>query len=163
VKSRPVLDAGCGFGRNAVAVALRGLDIVCADNDAARLSTLTKLAPAYFDQHRLPDQAPGQLRTVCIDLNASSWPFGYEEFSSIVCVQFPNFGLIDAFRKSIFRGGFLYLETFGGHGENYVDLPNAGHLRRVLEKDYELAFYRERSVGPPRYSKVSAKLLARNL
>ena len=163
VKQRPVLDAGCGYGRNAVALALRGLDVVCADSDPMRLANITELAPAYFAQYRLPNQAPGRLSTMCLELSTSSWPFGRDEFSSIVSVHFPTFDLIDVFRSSLVRGGFLYIETFGGHGENHRDLPRAGHLRRVFEKNFDLILYRENAAGPRTHSKVSAKLLARRL
>jgi predicted RNA methylase len=40
-----VLDAGCGLGRNAAALAARGLSVVCADHDLRRLHTLVRLAP----------------------------------------------------------------------------------------------------------------------
>jgi SAM-dependent methyltransferase len=48
----PVLDAGCGFGRNAVALALRGVSVVCIDRNAHRLGTLSRLAPGYIASHQ---------------------------------------------------------------------------------------------------------------
>ena len=35
----PVLDAGCGFGRNALALASRDLSVVCVDRSADRLNS----------------------------------------------------------------------------------------------------------------------------
>jgi SAM-dependent methyltransferase len=164
VTSKPVLDVGCGYGRNAVALALRGLDVVCADSDPHRLSTLTVLAPAFLARDKLRDQEPGEIRTICVDLHASTWRFEHDAFSSIVCVQFPDpEPLFDVFRASVVRAGFLYLETFGGHGENYFDLPRTGHLKRVLQEHYDIISYREKPVGPPMLGRVSAKLLARRL
>jgi hypothetical protein len=95
-------------------------------------------------------------------VSPSTWSFLHDAFSSVVCVQFPEpEPLIDAFRRSLVRGGYLYIETFGGHGENYLDLPHAGHLKQVLENNFDLIFYREKSLGPPARGKSSAKLLAR--
>jgi hypothetical protein len=52
----PALDAGCGAGRNAIALAQLGLTIVCADRDEQRLSELVtpptnwaRGAPTAFD------------------------------------------------------------------------------------------------------------------
>ena len=38
----PVLDAGCGFGRNTVALASRGLSVVCVDRDLDRLNSFIR-------------------------------------------------------------------------------------------------------------------------
>jgi hypothetical protein len=105
---------------------------------------------------------PGNIHTVCTELRASTWPFEPCAFSSIVCVQFPYPDpLLDTFCRTISPGGFLYLETFGGHGENYLDLPRTGHLKRILAKTCHLVFYRENSIRPRTSGKVSVKLLAR--
>lgn len=163
LKSRPVLDAGCGFGRNAIALSLRGLDVVCADGDAGRLSTLTSLAPTFFATHKLPEQEVGRLHPVCVNLNSSAWPFRKNTFSAIVCVHFLKLDLLDAFRFSLVSAGHLYIETFGGQGQNYLDLPRKGELRDALAKNYELRFYKERAVGPSNLEAASVKLLARKL
>jgi hypothetical protein len=46
------------------------------------------------------------------------------------------------------RGGHLYIETFQGHGENYLELPKAGEILNALQ-DWEILIYNEGSVGPP--------------
>jgi hypothetical protein len=56
-------------------------------------------------------------------------------------------------------GGHLFIETFGGHGENYLELPKADEIRQAL-KGYELIFYNERSVGPTSQNAVVVKALA---
>ncbi|WP_363323942.1 hypothetical protein [uncultured Bradyrhizobium sp.] len=38
--AEPILDAPCGFGRNALALAFRGYDVIAVDNDVARLKSL---------------------------------------------------------------------------------------------------------------------------
>jgi hypothetical protein len=74
--------------------------------------------------------------------------------------SFSNVGLFGVFRSSLVAGGYLYIETFGGHGKNYLDLPKAGQLQGLLSKDFHLPFYRERKVGPADYDAVAVKLFA---
>ena len=40
------------------------------------------------------------------------------------------------------------VETFGGQGENYLDLPKAGELRDQISSQFTVLRYRERHVGP---------------
>jgi SAM-dependent methyltransferase len=160
-KTHPILDAGCGFGRNALALALRGFDVVCADSDPVRLSTLTNLAPSFFAKYGPAHRTPGQISTVCVSLGSSTWPFLENAFSAVTCIHFPKLDLLDCFRFSVVPGGLLFIETFGGQGQNYLDLPRVGQLRKAISKDHDLVFYREKSVGPPDCGAVAVKLLAR--
>jgi hypothetical protein len=57
--------------------------------------------------------------------------------------------------------GYLYVETFGGHGKNYLQLPGAGKVKAVLQESYEIISYVERRVGPAQADAVSVRLLAR--
>jgi hypothetical protein len=57
----PVLDAGCGFGRNAVALAKQALTVVCADRDEQRLGELMRLAPANQLRGARVELAPAEL------------------------------------------------------------------------------------------------------
>jgi SAM-dependent methyltransferase len=157
----PVLDAGCGFGRNAVALALRGLSVVCVDRDTDRLRKLVRFWPDCINRLKRPGFAVGQLHPLCAELDSSRWPFPQNCFSAIICVHFIRIELFDLFTTSLVPGGHLFVETFGGHGQNYLDLPKAGQLRDLLSDQFHLLFYRERAVGPPGHRAVSAKLLAR--
>jgi SAM-dependent methyltransferase len=125
----PALDAGCGFGRNAVALALRGLSVVCVDHDAERLRKLGRIAPDCINALKRPGFAVGQLHPICVRLDSLRWPFPENCFSAIICVHFIKIELFDLFRSSLVSGGHLFIETFGGHGRNYLDLPKAGQLR----------------------------------
>jgi len=157
----PLLDAGCGYGRNAAALAARGLSVVCADQKLERLNELVRLAPKQVADLREPDCGAGQLYPVLADLDPSRWPFPENCFSGIICVHFLNVALFGAFSASLVSEGCLYIETFGGQGGNYLDLPKAGQLRDLLSKDFHLPFYREKKVGPAGYDAVTVKLLAR--
>lgn len=142
----PVLDAGCGFGRNAVALASLGLSVVCIDRNLDRLKSFSRSA---------------RLHLVHADLKHSQWPFSQNCFAAIICVHFLDTYLFDAFRYSLIPSGHLYIETFGGHGGNYLDLPKAGQLRDLLSRHFNLAFYRERQVGPADSGAVSVKLFGK--
>jgi SAM-dependent methyltransferase len=163
ITSHPVLDAGCGHGRNSIALALRGLDVVCADSELNCLSTLTRLAPVAFNKYKMPSQTIGRLQPVCVNLNSSDWPFIANAFSTVVCVHFLKLDLLPAIHSSTLSGGLLYIETFGGHGQNYLDLPRKGQLKSTLSASHDLLFYRERPVGPSHFQAASVKLLARKL
>lgn len=63
------------------------------------------------------------------------------------------------FDDQLMDGGHLFIETFGGHGENYLELPRADEIRQGL-KGYKLLFYNERSVGPTSQNAVVVKALA---
>lgn len=152
-RERPVLDAGCGTGRNAIALAGRGFRIVCADKDRERLGRIESFAP--------DDLRGGSLMPVCTDLTAGRWPFGAGCFSAVVCVHFLDLALLPRIRASLCGRSHLYIETIGGQGENYRDLPPAGTLRSLLEPDFSFMFYEERRAGPERYGKRAVKLLAR--
>jgi SAM-dependent methyltransferase len=158
----PVLDVGCGFGRNAVALAARGLSVVCVDQDLDRLQTLVRLAPTYIACEQAKAGA-GQLYPLLAKLNRLQWPFAPKCFGAIICVHFLDVGLLDAIWASLVTGGRLYIETFGGHGGNYLDLPKAGQLRNLLSRHFNIAFYRERKVGPADSDAVSVKLLGKKL
>jgi SAM-dependent methyltransferase len=153
----PILDAGCGYGRNALAFAARGLSVVCVDQNVERLNALLRFARTDL---RRPGRKSGQLHLVLADLSPSQWPFREHCFAGIVCVHFLDVGLFPVFQSSLVPGGFLYIETFGGHGGNYLDLPRAGQLHDSLCEDFHISSYRERKVGPARYDAVSVKLFA---
>lgn len=151
----PVLDAGCGTGRNAIALARAGHSVICADRDETALSYLRAFAQEHDGVLRL--------HPVCAELHADCWPFRQNCFGTIVCVHFIELAFLEAARSSLVTGGHLYVETIGGQGGNHVDLPVIGTLRRFLENHYELLYYEERPAGPPTVQKCAAKLLARHV
>jgi SAM-dependent methyltransferase len=158
----PILDAGCGLGRNAVALALSGLSVVCVDRDIERLRTLSATAPLYIASIKAPPLVVvGQLHPICIDLNRLYWPFSTNQFSAITCVHFLKIELFDCFWSALVPGGYLFIETFGGHGQNHLDLPKAGQLHDLLSGRFDISFYHENKVGPIGYDAVSVRLLAK--
>jgi SAM-dependent methyltransferase len=156
-----IIDAPCGYGRNAVELAARGCTVIAIDKDLQKLSTLDRLKASYIAEHASTDGSAGEILTTCADLTNEGWPVGRSSVSAIVCVHFVMIDLIPSFIASLRHGGYLYVETFGGHGQNFRELPKAGQLRELLSRYVEFQYYRERKVGPPGTNSVSAVLLAK--
>ena len=155
-----VLDAPCGYGRNAVALAALGCTVVAVDHDRKRLAILNQTKVAYIAASASPGISSGKILTVCADLNTRAWPFARSSFSAIICVHFPIVHLIPSFISSLEDGGHIYVETFGGQGENFRVLPKAGQLRTLLCGDVDFRYYKERKVGPSGFDSVTVTLFA---
>jgi SAM-dependent methyltransferase len=149
------LDAPCGFGRNAIALAAQGLAVVGADKDCSRLTSLKRAVVEL----KSSKQTHSPILPVCVDLSANGWPFLESSFSAVVCVHYPAQEIIENLKASLREGGYIYIETFGGQGGNYLQLPKAGELRAALV-GYDLLFYKERSVGPTAFNSVVVVVLA---
>jgi SAM-dependent methyltransferase len=159
----PVLDAGCGSGRHSVALAAIGSSVIAVDKDRERLSQLSRLADRYLASQGIDRRRPGKVQPVCAELQRKTWLFRRASLSAIVCIHFLDVDILDAFADSLLGDGRLYIETFGGQGENYFDLPKAGELYNLLSPDFTFMFYKERPVGPAAHGSVAVKLLARKV
>jgi SAM-dependent methyltransferase len=155
-----ILDAPCGYGRNAVALAARGHTVIGIDNDRRRLDMLEQVKAEYIARSAPPGAVVGRLLTICADLTAAHWPIESASVSAIVCVHFNMTDLVPCFVSSVREGGFIYVETAGGQGGNYLELPKAGQLRELFGRQVNFIHYKERKVGPPESNAVSARLFA---
>lgn len=156
----PLVDAPCGYGRNAVAMAARGCTVVAVDNDQKRFVSLEQLKVAYIAERASAGVSPGHIFTVCADLTAEGWPVAPSSVSAIICIHFAMIDLVPSFISSLQVGGHIYAETFGGQGQNFRELPKAGQLRDLLSRHVEFIHYKERKVGPTGYDSVSVTLFA---
>jgi SAM-dependent methyltransferase len=144
-----ILDAACGSGRNALALAQLGAKVICADIDVSRIQDLPR------------DETLQELTPLRIDLFVDPWPFANNFLGGVVNVHFMNPALFPFFTKSIRRNGILLIETVPGCGGNYLQLPNAGHLRDAFERDFDFLFYQERKVGPRNSDAVVVKMVGK--
>jgi len=151
----PVLDAGCGFGRNAVALAEQGLTVICAERDGKRLAELMRFAPTK--------RLCGALLPIRVELAPAMWPFAPACFSAVVFVHYLDTSLFPSAHSSLVPGGHLYLETAGGQGGNYLELPQAGKLHALLAPRFRFDHYEERPVGPAGSNKRAVRLSAQKL
>jgi SAM-dependent methyltransferase len=159
-----ILDAPCGYGRNAKLIAALGFPVVCLDAAAAALRAVLDpryslwLPPTYSHLEFAP--ALGPLRAVRADLLASALPFAANTFAGIVNVHFTVPALLQEFARVLMPGGFVFLETVSAQGGNYKELPAPGELRAGLPQALRLEEYQERPVGPPGARAATVKLLA---
>jgi SAM-dependent methyltransferase len=148
----PVLDAPCGFGRNTLFLARQGYRAVGADVDAARVNLVARHAKQTLHGVTNP------VLTVC-DLRAPFLPFGAGAFGAVVIVHFiPS--AWNGYQTVLRSGGILVFETMGGQGQNYLELPNRGEIKSLLEPTFAILSYREHPVGPPERSVVTVRLIA---
>ena len=123
---------------------------------------LEQVKTAYIAERASPGVRIGKIFTVCADLKAERWPFAPSSFSAIVCIHFAMIDLVPCLLSSLFtaRGRHVYVETFGGQGENFRVLPKAGQLRDLFSRHVEFKYYKERQVGPTEFNSVSVTLFA---
>jgi SAM-dependent methyltransferase len=155
-----VVDAPCGYGRNAVALAARGCTVIAIDKNRKRLAVLDELKASSVAERTPVGVSSGQILTVCADLTADGWPIARSSVSAIICVHYVMIDLIPTLISSLQEGGYLYIETFGGQGENFRELPKAKQLSELLSRHTDFHYYKERKVGPADADSVAVTLFA---
>jgi SAM-dependent methyltransferase len=142
----PIVDVGCGAGRNAIHLARLGGTVICIDRNSEllrRLPRAERLVPLHMD------------------LDTQRWPFVQGQLGGIVCVHFPMPTLFRQFERSLRSDGCLLIQTVPAHGGNFIELPNEGELRRALADAFRFEFFREKKAGPVGGGKVTVGLLAK--
>lgn len=126
---------------------------MCVDNNFDALQAIKKLDDLLLAPCGVTEQEPslkpiGGLQPALCDLMSNYWPFRPEAFRLVINVHFVHPPLFNMLIHSLRPGGYMYCETFGGQGLNYLSLPEAGRFRSVLENWLDFTFYQERPVGP---------------
>jgi SAM-dependent methyltransferase len=151
-----IVDVPCGYGRNAACIASYGMPVVCVDinNDALEYikSSVSLSLTKSKDFH--------QFTTMQLDLINDPWPFEDGSLGAIINVHFFHYALIGYFARSLKIGGYLFIETIGGHGGNYLDLPQHGFIKDQLADSFNIKFIKEKKVGPLQSNTSTVKLLA---
>jgi hypothetical protein len=122
--------------------------VVCLDRDLRQL------------QIRSVRSIVGSIIPIQIALGEDPWPFGPSMLGGILDIHFLDRSLFRYFTRSLRSGGYLLIETVGGYGGNYLELPKAGELRTMLRRTFDLVVYSEKKVGPREIDAVSVRLLA---
>lgn len=160
----PILDIPSGSGRNAMFFHTLGCNVVCVDNDWTALrssleSSRKKAGPADGQDTRIRPQ--GRLLPLWTDLSKNQWPFRKNCFAAIINIHFVMPELFKYFQYSLMPGGYLLCETYGGQGENYLQLPRPGEWKARLESWLDIETYEEKPAGPISNRSVIVKLLGR--
>lgn len=151
-RDQPVLDAGCGAGRNSIFLLERGFSVVGVDIDRQVLTNAMRAAEARAVNFRY--------LTLECDLNDERTAFAAGHFGSVLLVHFlPR--RLEALLRCLQPGGYLLIETEGNHGGNYVELPRQGALQATLAQDFNLEVYQETAAGPKGSGAAKVRLLAR--
>jgi SAM-dependent methyltransferase len=150
----PILDVGCGSGRNAMMLAEFGCTVICADIDLTRLRTMLS--------SRVSNSCPSsRLRLHSIDFINDRWPFGAGTLGGILNVHLLLPTLFPRFAQSLTPGGYLLIESIPGHGGNYLSLPAPGSVMSALASAFDFELYKERNAGPIGSDAVTVKVIAR--
>lgn len=152
----PIVDVASGSGRNALPFYDLGCYIICIDRDLTQLGA--QLSKPSLGSRRT---ALLQLNLFQMNLAKDAWPFADSSLGGIINVHFFLQALLPLFERSLSPGGYLLMETFPGHGGNYLQLPKAGSVRTDLEGGFDFEFYKEGRVGPSGYDAVTVRLVAR--
>ena len=97
-----VLDLACGQGRHARYLAGLGYEVQALDRDSAALASLAGAAG---------------VSALCLDLEASPWPYAAERFDGIVVTNYLHRPLVPALIQALKPGGIFIYETFGAGNE----------------------------------------------
>jgi len=154
VPSNLAADVACGYGRHAIFLASLGYNVACIDRDEdaiLAISGSTRNANGEVSGHTFAVRADLSLgvplKTACLGL--------------LIAVHYPMLDLVPNFEALLMPGGYIILETFGGQGGNWRQLPKAGYIRTQLQFGFELIRYAERRVRPAGANAVSVRGFAR--
>jgi SAM-dependent methyltransferase len=143
----PIVDIACGRGRNALALAARGLPVLGLDRDAGHLAELVgtarrlelPVAAARADLERAPHP-----------------PLAGGRCGALIVCRYLHRPLAPWLEEALRPGGWLLYETFTihqrdlGHGpRNPAFLLDPGELATLFPRLETVSFWEGRSEGPP--------------
>ena len=131
------LDAPCGNGRHFPLLIERGYEITGVDINPRVLEVAKNSSK---DEVGRPP-----VRLLEADLTKPLDPSVL--FDLIVIVHFYKPGAIGAISASAASGAFIVIETFGNHGGNAQELPDAGAIARELGESWRVLVESERRVA----------------
>jgi SAM-dependent methyltransferase len=152
----PILDVACGGGRNAAYLAHLGGHVICIDNELDRLKQRQRSSEFPIFQ-----PAFAALETVQLDLIRDAWPFPKTSAGAIINIHFLHLPLLSRFAWSLSSGGLLLIETVEARGGNYLELPQPGAIRSLLEAEIDFLIYAEREIHRAGHHVATVKALGK--
>lgn len=157
----PILDLGCGIGRHSLLFASHGCNVVSIDLDMERLKTLSRLSGKSAKYGHDNHIGTGHIAIAQLNLSQVPWPFKPRLFGAVIAVHFYSTTMLYEASRLLATDGYFFVETFGGHGNNFQALPKRDQLRQYLGTEYDIEYYSERDVGPRSADAVSVRFLAK--
>lgn len=151
-----IVDVASGYGRNAIFLSSFGVPVLCIDNNRGALDCIKSSESPILKKpkdYKLLD-------TLELDLIDDPWPFNNESLGAIINVHFLTAQLLGYFLSSLKIGGYLFIETVGGYGGNYLQLLPQGYIKEKLGDAFETKFFIEKKVGPQESNASAVKLFA---
>lgn len=150
-----VLDLAAGDGHNGIALAIRGVSVICCDKSAAVLREAEENAV----------RSGVSIKTWQVDLeNEGVDPLPENAYGGIIVFRYLHRPLIPGIRKAIRRGGILVYETFTLEQQRFGKPSNPNFLLKPGElndwfKDWEVFHYFEGIMPDP--SRAIAQIVCR--
>jgi tellurite methyltransferase len=145
------MDLACGYGRNTLHLARKGLTAIGIDRSMEALTVGREAA------------ARQKLAASFVRADLTRFAFPSNAFSVVVCFKYRNYDLYPAIRAALRAGGLLIYETYTAEHRNCGCRPrDPAHLlerNELLQAfgDWEIIYYREVWAGRGVASLVARK------
>jgi rhodanese-related sulfurtransferase len=117
------LDVACGFGRHALYLAARGLEVTAVDRDAGKVESLRAAAGRLG--------FPVDARVA--DLEAGVFDLGTDRYALVLVIHYLHRPLFPAIGAALAPGGLLLYETFTEAQASRGRPSSPGHLLKAGE------------------------------
>jgi tellurite methyltransferase len=154
----PVLDLGCGEGRNALHFARQGRNVEAVDSSKAALERL-KLA-----------SAEGGISVDCIQADIRRYPLKSQAYSIIIMSNVLSFlpeedacQVVQHSKSALKSGGILYIQTFSKDEPSYAQSTEKKDLGEIVSgQDYPTFWTKQQLLHlvSPLHTVYSAEILA---
>lgn len=137
----PALDLACGYGRNTLYLARRGLAAMGVDRSMESLAAGREKA------------VRSGLKASFVQADLTRFALPEKQFSVVICFKYRDRDWYPAMREALRPGGLLIYETYTREHASYGLKPgNRAHLLERNElyrafSDWDIIFYREVWIG----------------
>jgi SAM-dependent methyltransferase len=141
----PILDVGCGYGRNSLYLAELGYQVLAADYYEK------VFADKWYEKK-------SNIKPITIDAT-QHFPFQNGTFGAVVVIHFYSEGLFQRLSDLVAPNGYIFYESIGGNGQNWIQLDFIGQVKKSLSENFTFRTYQEKAIGPNK-SYASVKMVA---